>query len=69
MRKEMSRLEKYNNMKNKEKYYLIKAKKLALKIIKLGEKMDRQQIPFSLNYENGTQLLLKAKVSKNENTK
>lgn len=48
-------------MKNKEKYYLIKAKKLALKVIKLGQKLDKINIPFQINYENGTNIINKNK--------
>lgn len=46
-------------MKNKEKYYLIKVEKIALKIIKLGEKLDKMDIPFQINYENRTHMINK----------
>lgn len=41
---------------NKEQKLLNKAKKLALKLIKFGAKLDELGVPFSIDYKNGTQL-------------
>jgi hypothetical protein len=40
----------------KEKLIVHKMKKLVLKLIKLGAKLDTYDIPFELDYQNGTSL-------------
>lgn len=50
----------------KEKLIVHKMKKLVLKLIKFGAKLDTYNIPFELDYQNGTSLLKNKRGGENE---
>ena len=50
----------------KEKLIVHKMKKLVLKLIKFGAKLDTYNIPFELDYQNGTSLLKNKRGEENE---
>ena len=50
----------------KEKLIVYKVKKLVLKLIKFGAKLDTYNIPCELNYQNSTSLLKNKRGGENE---